>query len=72
MSGCLHRVQLVHARALVGELLKLRTICTACARWFTHAFHGQEARERANAWYVVPPGLPPRRRTHTKKGVDEE
>ena len=61
-DACLHRVQLVHAKAVVGDLCKLKTICTACSGWFTHRFTGTEAEEAARAWYYVPPGLPPRRK----------
>ena len=61
-AACQHRVQLVHAKAVVGDLCKLRTLCTACSQWFTHTFTGSEAEEAARAWYYVPPGLPPRRK----------
>lgn len=61
-AACHHRVQLVHAKAVVGDLCKLRTLCTACSQWFTHKFTGSEAEEAARAWYYVPPGLPPRRK----------
>ena len=66
-QGCLHRVQLVHAKAVVGDLCKLRTICTACQRWFTHRFTGTEAEEAARAWCYVPPGLPPRRKGRRRR-----
>lgn len=70
---CLHRVQLVHAKAVVGEVTKLRVICTACKQWFTHTYTGAEAREKAKAWYVVPPGLPPRDgRRSRREEIDTE
>ena len=66
-ATCLHRVQLVHAKAVVGDLCKLKTICTACRGWFTHRFTGDAAEEAARAWYYVPPGLPPRRKGRRKR-----